>query len=318
MVKLDNYYGQLCDVQSAVDDYQKQMIFAKPDKKYDILRETYAFYKQAAFDLEKAGANLVYMAPISAHIHMMAEFLPTESIIDIKPYDFTNERKVTSIFDIEQILDALVYEERCRLFENAKKYGVRDFSEYDPINDCRLSALSIYNMAKNIGLDTKVKIIEPGYLYESPLYEGGCKHVVALIYFMGKVYLVDPTYSQFFMTKRCVLDKIGAVYLSNPNPGTFMVMNESRRETAEKVLNNGWIELTAEDMKNYFDGFTMFYRNGSYYENTADFSYETPYTYEDYYQFLEGFDNQVRHEGLENLGYQTRALKDPKMNFNKR
>ena len=62
----------------------------------------------------------------------------------------------------------------------------------------------------------------------------------------------------------------------------------------------------------------MFYRNGSYYVNTGDFSYNPIYTYKDYIRFLTGADNQVNYEGYDNLGYQTTALKDPSMSFQKR
>ena len=311
-------YGKLCSIQTQIDEYEKQIIFSSIDRKYDILREVYSYYKHAAVELEKTGANLEVLTPISHHIHMMTEFFPNERLIETKAFDPNDEKLVDCYSSIEEILDALVYEERMRLLENAQKIGIHSLESLNLENECRLSALAINKMAKSVGLNAKIKIIEPGYLYESPLYCGGGKHVVNLLYYRGKVYLIDVTYSQYFYRKRCVLDKIGAPYISNPNPGAFMVMNPSRRATAERILNDGWIELSMEDFKNYFDGFTMFYRNGSYYEKTGDFSYEPEYSFLDYSRFLGGADNQMLHEGYECLGYQTRALKNPDMSFERR
>ena len=311
-------YGKLCSIQEQINSYERQILFSSIDRKYDILREVYSFYKHAAVEVEKAGASLEVLTPISHHIHMMTEFFPGEKIIETKPFDPDDEKLVDRDSGIEEILNALVYEERMRLLENAQKIGVHSLEDLDLTNDCRLSALAINQMAKSIGINAKVKIIEPGYLYESPLYYNGGKHVVNILYYRGKAYLIDATYSQYFYRKRCVLDKIGTPYISNPNPGTFMIMTPSRKATAEKILNDGWIELTMENFKNYFDGFTMFYRNGSYYEKTGDFSYEPEYSFLDYSHFLSGVDNQMLHEGYECLGYQTRALKNPDMSFARR
>lgn len=314
----DDFYHELCSIEAQIGEYRNMILKATLEQKNDVLLELFKYYKKATFDLEQIGGPLPMICPIASKIENMISLMPSESIIAIKPYDFSDERIITNPQDIGQILDALVYEERCRLYAGAQKLGYKSFEDYDPYCDCRLSALSIYNMAKLIGLDAKVKIIEPGYLYESPLYGGGCKHVVVLIKHRAKYYLVDVTYKQFFMQKRCNLDKLGSPYLANPNPGTFMVMNDSRRKTAEDLLNNGWIELDFENMKNYFDGFTMFYRNGLYYENTQDFTYETEYGFLDYFNFLNGLDNQTKHEGYETLGYQTIALKNPNMVFDRR
>ncbi len=308
----------LADMQKEIDNYHEQIIFAQGDKKYDLLREIFSYYKHASAALNDTGAYFLKLPFISHQIESIIKFMPNESIINIKPYNFNDEKWLERTMDINQILDALVYQERCRLFAHAKNLGYQSFEDYDAYCDCQESSLSIYKMARTMGLDAKIKIIEPGYLYNSPLYDGGCKHIVVVINYKAKAYLVDATYKQFFMQKRCLLEKLGTPYLSSPNPGTFMVMNGSRKNTAQDLLDNGWIELTKENMKNYFDGFTLFYRNGLYYEKTGDFSYETPYNISDYYNFLSELDNQVLHEGYENIGYQKRSLKNPNMSFTKR
>ncbi len=315
----DDYSKQLWDIQTQVK-YYESILNNAGDKRYDILRELYSYYKSATADLVKAGGKIgsLQMRYIAYEIEQILNSLPNECIIDIKPYDFSKERQLNSPFDIANALDTLIYEERCRLLANAKKAGYNFLEEYDLIGDCRLSALSICNMAKKMGLKAKVKIIEPGYIHNSMLYDGGCQHVVTFVFFRAKVFLLDATYMQFFPKKRCLLEKLGCPYLAPPNPGTFMTMNASRKKTAEDLLNRGWIELDITNMKNYFDGFTMFYRNGLYYETTEDFTYEPIYSFMDYFRFLNGADNQAFHEGYANLGLQRRILKDPNMSFTKR
>ena len=71
-------------------------------------------------------------------------------------------------------------------------------------------------------------------------------------------------------------------------------------------------------MKTYLDAFTISFRNGLYYENTLDFSYTTEYSLDDYIRFIHGDDNQINHEDKLYLGYQSKPLKNYKLNFKKR
>ena len=60
--------------------------------------------------------------------------------------------------------------------------------------------------------------------------------------------------------------------------------------------------MTDENIKNYFDGFSLSFRNGTFYDLTEDYSYETPYSPNDYILFINGYDSQYHHEGEEVLG----------------
>ena len=96
-------------------------------------------------------------------------------------------------------------------------------------------------------------------------------------------------------------------------PGCFMTMTEDRLNVASTILKKGYMPLTEQNMKNYFDGFALSYRNGLYYEETSDFSFTTPYTGVDYLDFISGKDSQIKHESREVLGFQEKPLKNPKM-----
>ncbi len=109
------------------------------------------------------------------------------------------------------------------------------------------------------------------------------------------------------MWQRNILSRIGLIGLSGCDPGIFMYMDPQRKKVAETLLKNGFIKVTKESLKCYLDGFTLSFRNINYYEKTNDYSFQTPYTFEDYLRFLKREDDQIKHEGKENLGYNFNA-----------
>ncbi|MDE5539096.1 MAG: hypothetical protein K2J20_01245, partial [Bacilli bacterium] len=256
-----------------------------------------------------------YFEKVTLKVVGMENELPNESMITLKPFDPAKEVYLKFGSDTDAILNYLVYRARLEL---AKVTPQQNLLNCDLEDKCKDNALFIYNLALSMGIQAVVKIIEPGYIYDSKICNGGCKHCVVIIVLGGRAYLIDCTYSQFFLQKRCLLERNGIVSMPCANPGVFMTMNESRRKTAGKVLNDGWMELTPENIKNYFDGFSLYYRNGLYYEITNDFSFTTFYDSNDYARFLNHVDNQANHEPIEGLGYQRRLLKEPHMIFERK
>lgn len=108
-----------------------------------------------------------------------------------------------------------------------------------------------------------------------------------------KNYIVDCTYRQFFTYRNSFLERCGLVGFAGCCMGRYMLMNDSRRKTAEQLLKYGFIEMTPENVKNYFDGFILQGRNGKYYEQLGKDiididDYCTNYTYIDYLNALYG------------------------------
>lgn len=106
-----------------------------------------------------------------------------------------------------------------------------------------------------------------------------------------KTYLVDCTYRQFFTYADSFLERIGIPMNLGPNMGSYMMMNETRKKIAEELLVKGYIELTPEVIKTYFDAFVYTGRNGLYYESLGKETlepsdYEPHYTYEEYLMAL--------------------------------
>ena len=60
--------------------------------------------------------------------------------------------------------------------------------------------------------------------------------------------------------------------------------------------------------KYYLDGFAISFRNGLYYDETGDYSFTTPYTFDEYIDFLNGKDSQVKREGKLVLGYHEKPV----------
>lgn len=162
----------------------------------------------------------------------------------------------------------------------------------------------IDTICKNNNISCTIKRINPGFEDTARLYRGANFHDICIINLEGNYYLVDCTYRQFFMLKGNSLDRIGIPFLANTKPGIFMTLEERRLNLAQLLLSRGWILLTEENIKDYFDGFALSFRNGHYYEETKDYSYTTNYSSNDYINFLEGTDNQVNHEGKRVLSLQ--------------
>ena len=195
-----------------------------------------------------------------------------------------------------------------------------DLDDFDFTDQCCNAADYVSYICNQNNIKCYLIDIFPGYKEDARILENAkcihsrC-HYANVVEYNGKYYLVDVTYSQFFHLYKNNLDRLGVVGFDGCAPGTFMLLNEERKNLAQTLVMYGYIELTENIFKSYLDGFTISFRNGSYYETTNDFSYTTDYTVEDYIKFLAREDNQINHEGIRNLGYQKKPLKDPFMNF---
>lgn len=188
------------------------------------------------------------------------------------------------------------------------------YNELDVVNKCKYGSEKVKLMADICGFNNHLIRIEQGFSSINLLCDGyGC-HYFNIVLYKDKAYLVDVTYKQFFKESKCSLERLGIPKRLSPLAGIFMVNDEFRKDVAETLLKRGWIELTPEVTKAYFDGFAISYRNGIYYEEKG-LVFETGYTDHNYRDFIRGCDNQVNHEGEYVLGYQLRPLKNPSMRF---
>ena len=192
-----------------------------------------------------------------------------------------------------------------------------DINSLDFTNDCLISANFVTAFCEQQGIECYPIAIYPGFSYDAKLYCGRGHHFCNIIRYDNKWYLVDVTYSQFFKQGKNNLERIGVFGFCKTDNGTWVMGDKNHEKMAVELLTNGYVELNEDIFKKYMDSFALSFRNGLYYENTKDFSFTVPYTVEDYIRFLNGEDNQIKHEGRENLGFQGRPLKNPRLVFRK-
>lgn len=305
------------DCIDVIEDYHEKLLCSSDSASYDVIREMYNAIKVTTKDI-KTKQEARQLLRISEALFRTAKLLPNESLLSTKPFDIKKEIALKSGADAEGILNYLVYKTRMLIFSITKRDSDQTFEELDLTDYCKDMAFYVYDLAVSLGLKAKVIILEPGYLFNSLLYNGGGQHCFTVVYIDSKSYLVDCTYSQFFLQKRCLIDILGLLAMPGCQPGYFMMLTESRKKVAKRILEDGWIELSKDTIKDYLDGFTLYYRNGLYYELTGDFSFTTAYTAEDYRKFLTHESDQLEYEPEEAVGYQYRPLKDPNMKFDKR
>ena len=216
------------------------------------------------------------------------EFLP----IDSRPAmysDFVLPEEVHTEEEAINMVMAMVFNERVRLTIACD--GSLDFMKNPLSQECIVSSAKVFENCKKENVSCK------RYCCSTNLSEGRF-HSFCIVDFSldnGEVkkYLIDCTYRQFFTYRNSFLERIGLVGFGGCCMGTYMLMNESRKATASHLLKYGFIEMTPENIKNYFDGFIFEGRNGGFYaEKNKEFldedDYNVEYSYTDYLDAIDG------------------------------
>ncbi len=235
-------------------------------------------------------------------------------------FSFLDERfigKDIYQFEDEELLDYIVWFTRISMFErNRDVLGSNiDINTLPLDNYCTYACNMIKMLCMRMRINCSIIKIPAAYSDEVQIYGGNGFHFFCYIDMYDKQYIVDPTYRQFFRVENNVLERMGVMRLNGCAPGIYMTMNESRMNTAKTLLEQGWIEATWENVKNYLDGFTLSFRNGLYYEKLGRVDYTVDYGKQDYFNFLNGIDSQINHEPIDCLGSQERPLENYKMKF---
>lgn len=275
----------------------------------------YSYAKMISLKISKEYQNPNSFTPISDAILKCERYLPKDEYIsNVKPnYPFVNSEAVNNFDENVILLHDIV--NRTRKYLHRYSDSKTPFYQFDLTNYCGTACNYTIKICKQKKIKAiKIKI-NPGFTDKFKLYNGFGFHYFVIVELNGIRYLVDPTYSQFFLLKRNILERIGIMNLMGCDPGIFMNMNPDRKKVSDIILQDGWIELTDENLKHYLDGFAISFRNGLYYEKTNDFSFNTNYTADDYRNFLNGNDSQLNHEGKIVLGYQEIPLENHKMKF---
>ena len=282
--------------------YGKKISFKNQD---EILDNIYSYIKKRSINYY----NGEYMHPgynLLKDAILLTEKKVIGKILDNDVYISLNEKT-------NNFIEYLVLEGRKYLLQKcsniSQNIDILNLNNYNFTNFCMICSKYIKKICDQNKIINYIVPIYPGYTDKYNLYNGYGYHFFNIVYNNNKYYLIDLTYSQFFTKEKNNLERIGLVDISGVKAGRFMLLNELNKNIALDLIKNGYIELDEIKFKIYLDAFTLSFRNGIYYENTNDFSFITNYTIDDYINFLTGNDNQINHEGLENLGYQKRPLK---------
>lgn len=185
----------------------------------------------------------------------------------------------------------------------------------DMLNLCYWVSKKVKKFCDKLNIKCELVRIDPAFNKEYDLLKGYGHHYFNIITIEGEKYIIDCSYKQFFDIMGNFLEKLGIYGTIGPYCGIYMLQNEDRLKTATKLLEDGWIELDENNMKNYFDGFALSYRNALYYENMGCIDFSTNYTAKDYENFVFGDDDQGKRENIDYLGKQKIIIKKPKLIF---
>ncbi len=315
----EKYYN----VQAKIQRYNDLVTSSRDiDEKIKIMKDLYSYIKKESIYFYKGGYMDCGYKNLMDLIIDCENNLPKIFLLNVEPTYVSDSFDISSIShkNAELILDIIVKKVRnilCQLV-NFGKAIIYPIQNCDLTNFCEISSNIVLNFCKHFNIECEIKIIEPAFVKNSRLLENSGFHYFNIVTINDRKYLVDCTYSQFFLLERNFLERIGVPMLSGCNVGTFMLMERKRKKVAEKILADGWVLLDKGVMKTYLDGFAIKYRNGLYYEDTQDFTYRTNYTDEDYENFLNGNDNQTNHEKILYLGYQKQPLQNPNLAFDRK
>lgn len=306
-------YSKYCN---ELDKYQKELSNLKnTDKKLTVIKDLYSYVKDISLELYNNDENFEqnYFA-ISSSIFYCEKLLPKENIMQTKAEHHPNSIiEMSKENSSEAILNYIVNQARNFILNKARYQANPSLEKINLVAECIPTCNFIENICKNMNIKCQKIALYPGFMQDSTLFKGIKQHYFTIIQLKNEEYIVDCTYAQFFRLDRCILERLGIIRLSGCNAGIFMTMDETKKKVADKILKDGWIELTNETLKSYLDGFAISYRNGLYYEQTNDFTFTTDYTADDYRRFLSSDDNQLNYEKRKHLGIQMQPLQNPKL-----
>lgn len=222
--------------------------------KYYQLASTYKIELGRAYDLYLLGENVSYVLDTKINYSKSLE-VPNEIINKLTEILSSNEVKGISLSDANTLLTWIVN----RTWNNLSYFGI-DMSRNSLNGFCEIAQLSCLYPLEQLGLKVTKNKAEDSFNYPFHHAFGTVEIPVEID---GKVtnylFLIDPTYKQFFTAVRC---NHGRYYAKEentglivaPDPGYFMKSNKEKM-VAETIIKNGFILLTDEVAKVYGDGF---------------------------------------------------------------
>ena len=189
------------------------------------------------------------------------EFLPLQSEpIYEKGKFFVLPDSINDSKDAEAYMDYIVHQTRKYL---SKYYDIKNDSLEKKCIDTsfELEEFCSYMHINTIhlGVDQDIK---PGFFHHFSIVQ------IPLSNGTAKYYLADCTYRQFFTKEKANRRRIAVMRgpAAGCSIGSYMMLNEKRKKIAETILTKGYIELTLDVIKEYFDAIVFSGRDKEFYE----------------------------------------------------
>ena len=212
-------------------------------------------------------------------------------------------------------IEKLIFDSRRNLlnFHNMDKINT---NHVNFANKCIHASQTVFCKCTTDNVKSYIVKVHPGYKRGNNIENDLRCHYFNIVYYDNKYYLIDLSYAQFFAPNKNVFSRLGVVGTDGCDVGIYMMQNDKSKKIVKKIIKDGYIELNEDVFKTYMDAFTLSFRNGLYYDSNNINSFEVGYSVDDYVKFILEEDNQINHEGLENLGKQRKPLKNNEIDFN--
>ena len=276
-----------------------------------IMDNIYSYIKYISNDYYNKGFIRTEFDNILAAMLFIEETSHYNKIFDFDmPILYKNEKAPR-----DDYIKYLVYKTRRQTLKFYDRDKI-DTRYIDYANKCIETAQELFRNCTKDGVKSYIVRVYPAYEHENSIENSLCCHYFNIVFYNNKCYLVDLTYAQFFTPHKNVFNRLGVMKADGCDVGRYMMQNDKSKMIVEKIIKEGFIEINEEIFKTYMDAFTLSFRNGLYYESNNINSFEVNYSIDDYIKFLQGEDDQINHEGIDNLGKQKRPLKKYNIDFN--
>ena len=213
--------------------------------------------------------------------------------------DFHNIKKENFIFEAEPYNKDINVRRIAAIQDHYEKYGylpsgaISDFLNWityrtrtnvtDPVESPIYSSLvgkSMIAQAFNDELLEKMNFVKKSFnvgdvLGKERIHSLECVQIPSLEEgkIVKKLFILDPTFRQFCLVEENRIEKfyeeprwVGEI--STPHPGYFLNLTDKGRTFANSLISFGYFEVTEENLKIYFDAFTLSFIPKDAYKNS--------------------------------------------------
>jgi len=204
-----------------------------------------------------------------------------EFIFDEQPYnEDIDVRKIASIQkfyeqngyipseNIEEFLNWITYRARKNVCHPAESPLYASLAgrcgPTQSFNDVILGKMGMTKMAFNVGTVLGKEKIHALECVQIPTLQNG--------QIVNRLFILDPTFRQFCLAEENRFERYyeeprWAVRMSSPHPGYFLNLTEKGRTFANNLIHYGYFEVTEENLKTYFDSFSLYTTPKEAYQN---------------------------------------------------